>query len=224
MKLDYNSSSLIILGGWNENIFTPKWLEDNFIAPTKLPDEEPENVHIYVEMSNTQSVRHSPIRVTFEERSLLVVFNDGKISFYPNECKDFSILESSALQIFKGVINTIITGYGVNFVFTQDSNIDDIVNLIGLNQITSRKQFQKPFASERYIFTFNLDDIHTNIDIEIDPDNDTLHIRFNFHFNVEDFSQFKKCISENSMNKLLKKSINILSENYGLELEDENGN
>lgn len=219
MKLDYNSSSLIIAGGWNANIFSPAWLSKNFLDLDGDPNIEKENVVILVQMSDTHSVRVSPLTVSFKSRNFKVVFNEGRLQFLLDESQDFSILESSAIKIFEGAINTTVTGYKADFVFTQDSNIDDIIHLVGLNQITSREQFYKPFVSEQYTFTFNLDDIQTNISVEINPGNDVLHIRFNFHFNVEDFSQFKKCISENPMNNLLQKSVNILSENYALELE-----
>ncbi len=144
MKLDYNSSSLVILGGWNPNIFSPKWLNNNFFDSNGQLNREPERVQVSVQMSDTHSVRLSPVTISFENRGLKLIFTDGMLTFHLNECEDFSILESSALKIFKGAINTIVTGYGANFTFTQDGNIDNVIDTIGLNQITSRNRFYEP--------------------------------------------------------------------------------
>ncbi|MYC74177.1 hypothetical protein F4X10_00185 [Candidatus Poribacteria bacterium] len=220
MKLDYNSSSLVILGGWNANIFSPKWLSNNFLDSNRDSNKEGEKVEISVEMSDTHSIRLSPLTISFKNRGFKLIFTDGILTFHLDECEDFSVLESSALKIFKGAINTIVTGYGANFTFTQDGNIDNVIDTIGLNQINSRNRFYELLTFERYNFGFNLDNLKINVNIEIDPTTDIFHLKFNFHFDIEDFIQFEKCISENSMHILEQKSRKIISETYGLELED----
>ena len=123
MKLDYNSNSLVILGGWNPNIFHHKWFKNNFVDSNGDPNRDHERVKVSVQISDMHSVRLSPLTISFENRGFKLIYTDGMLTFHLNECEDFSVLESSALKIFQGAINTIVTGYGANSTFTQEGNL-----------------------------------------------------------------------------------------------------
>ena len=222
MKLDYGSSSLVILGGWNPNVFTPFWIEKKF-QETKFLDAVDSNnleqgkLNFDIHIDEVYSIKHAPITVNF--KGLKVNFIDGRLDFILVEGDDFTLLEEFALKLCSYLPNTPVTGYGVNFAFVEEKNTKDIIDIIQSNGMSRREYLDIPLTFERYSFGAEIDNINTNIHIEIDNKNNKCFFKLNYHFNINDLSQFDSGISENPMRALQEKAVKFISETYKLRVE-----
>lgn len=215
MKLDYKSSSLTIVGGWNPNIINPYWIGKYLLDPVDLNDPNKVNINIDVQMDTTSSPRRSALMVSFKE--IKITFTDNRLDLSLIEGYDFALLENYTLKICNCLPSTPVMSYGVNFVFIDEKISKDLANIINIVQL---KNFDTPLIFEQYGFGLNLDGISTNINIEINNKNNISNIKFNFHFDIDDLSKFVSGIHENPMHILKEKTIKIMSEVYGLKLED----
>ena len=217
MKLDYYSSSLVIVGGWNPNIINPHWIGNHLLGPMNPNDPNQENINIDIDirMTTTSSLRYAPIAMSFND--VKITFTDDKLNFSLTKGDNFSLLEEFALKICNCLPHTPVTAYDVNFVFTDEKISEDLVNII---DIVPSKNFDIPLIFEKYGFGLNLDGIRTNINIEVDNNNNRSNLKFNFHFDIDDLSKFVSGIHEKPMHILKEKAIKIMSEVYGLRLED----
>ncbi len=215
MKLDYNSSSLVILGGWNPNIINPHWIDKNLLGPVDPNNPNRENVIVDVPMTATSSLRYAPIEISFKD--IKIVFTDNKLEFSLVKGDNFSLLEEYALKICDCLPYTPVTSYGVNFVFTDEKISEDLANIIN---IMRSKNFDTPLIFEQYSFGLELDGINTNINIQMDNKNNRSGFQFNFHFDINNLSKFKSGISENPIHMLKEKAVKIISDVYELRLED----
>ncbi len=222
MKLDYRSSSLVILGGWNPNVFTPFWLEKNFLNTNFLDAIDPNNpkqekLNFDIQISQAHSLKHAPIAVNF--KGLKVNFVDGRLDFILTEGRDFTLLEEFALKLCSYLPNTPVIGYGINFVFVEEENTQDIIDIMQSNGANRRECLDTPLIFERYSFGAEIDNINTNIHIAIDYNNIKCFFKLNYHFNISDLSEFDSGISENSIQTLQEKSVKFVSEIYKLRVE-----
>ena len=215
MKLDYNSSSLIIVGGWNPNIINPHWISNNLLGPMNPndPSQEKINVDIDFRMTTTSSFKYAPIAVSF--KNIRIVFTDNRLDFSLVKGDNFSLLEEYALKMCDCLPHTPVTAYDVNFVFTDEKISEDLVNVI---HIVQSKNFDTPLIFEQYGFSLDLDGIRTNINIEIDNNNNRSNLKFNFHFDIDDLSKFVSGIREKPIHVLKEKAIKFMLEVYGLRL------
>lgn len=215
MKIDYYASSLVIVGGWNPNIINPHWIRKNLLDQADLNDPNQEKVNINIQMDTVSSVRRSPMVASFRE--IKITFTDNRLDLGLSEGSDFTLLEKYALKIYNHLPNTPVTAYGMNLVFTDEKNSENLVNIVNVAQ---SKNFDTPLTFEQYNFSLELDGIKTNITIDIKNKDGRSGFRFNFHFDIDDLSKFKSGISENSMHTLREKAVKIISDVYGLRLED----
>ena len=215
MKLDYRSSSLVIVGGWNPNIINPYWIRKYLLDQTDLNDPNQEEVNIDIQMDITSSIRRSMMAASFRE--IKIAFKDNRLDLGLSKGSDFTLLEKYALKICNRLPNTPVTAYGVNLVFTDKKISEDLVNIINVVQ---SKDFDTPLTFEQYNFGLKLDGISTNISIDISNKDGRSGFRFNFHFDIDDLSKFKSGISENSIHMLKEKAVKIISDVYKLRLED----
>jgi len=221
MKLDYQSSSLVILGGWNPNIFSPFWIEKRFRDTNFLDALDPNNpekgkLNFDIQLGETYSIKHAPMTVRFN--GVKIDFTDGRLVFKLSEGDNFNILEEFALKLCSHLPDTPVMSYGVNFEFVEGENTQVIKDIMQLNGMTTRKYFSSPLKYERYGFGVDIDNINTNISIETDNAN-KFFFKFNFHFNINDLSQFISGISKNPITMLLEKAVIIISEAYKLNVE-----
>ena len=215
MKLDYYESPLIILGGWNPNIINARWIDNYLVKPMISNGKSIKQVDIEVKADQMHSIRDAPITISFGE--VRIIFTGNKLEFRLIDNKNFNLLEEYALRICDCLPNTPVIGYGVNFGFTDEKISEITANTI--NAIQS-KNFNRPLILEQYNFALRLDDIRTNIGIDINHEDNKSGFRFNFHFDIDSLSKFKLGISEHPIRELKEKTVKILSDVYGLRLED----
>ena len=222
MRLDYTTSSLVILGGWNPNVFTPLWMQKKFQDTNFLDVIDPNNpdqgkLNFEIQMHEAFSVKHAGITINF--KGLKVNHADEKLDFILTEGNNFTPLEEFALKLCSYLPNTPVTGYGVNFTFVEEENTQNIIDIIQSNGMRRHEYLDIPLTFERYSFGVEIDNINTNIHIEVDNKNNKCFFKLNFHFNINDLSQFDSGISENPMCALQEKAVKIISETYKLRLE-----
>ena len=215
MKIDYYASSLAIVGGWNPNIINPYWIRKNLLDQSDLNDPNQEKVNIDIQMDTASSIRRSTLTASFRE--IKITFTDNRLDFSLSEGSNFTLLEKYALKTCNRLPNTPVTAYGMNFAFTDEKISENLINIVNVAQ---SKNFDTPLTFEQYNFGLDLDGINTNISIDIRNKNGRSGFRFNFHFDIDDLSKFKSGISENSIHTLREKAVKIISDVYGLRLED----
>lgn len=223
MELEYRLSPLVIIGGWNSSIFTPLWIgrhfeNTEFLDP--ISSEEPDSYHIElgVNLENSFSIRNAPITVKF--KGIDVQLQGTRLSFTLSEGSyDFTQLEKLSSKICKYLIETPVSGYGINFGFICKEINEEVISSIKGSKIVIGKTIGSSLDREQYNFVYDIEGIKTTIENNINYINNMITISFNFHFNVQNLTEFISGISENPINKMKNKAVNILSENYNLQLE-----
>ncbi len=223
MKLEYHLSPLVIIGGWNSSIFTPLWIgrhfeNTEFLDP--ISSEKPDEylINIGVNLRNSFSIKNSPMTVKL--KGVDVQLQETSLSFtLSEESYDFIQLEKLSSQICKYLIETPVSSYSINFGFAHKNINEEILLSIKGDNTIINKSIGSSLDCETYTFLYDIDGIRTNIGNKIDYINNIITVSFNFHFNIQDLSEFISGISENPINKMKEKAVNILSEHYNLQLE-----
>ena len=96
MKLDYDSSPLVIVGGWNPNIFSIRWIEENLRHTSFLNDIDQDNpeknkINFQMEMGQVYAPIYSPIEVFLD--GLRMRTSGDRLEFILSEGSEFKLLE-----------------------------------------------------------------------------------------------------------------------------------
>ena len=126
MKLDHSSSALVIVGGWNSRIFTPPWIK-KYLFP-----EEQEDFTIEMPAPFSSGFNAQFISPRISSKEVRILLQENRLSFSPveNKVEHFDRIEELATQLADYLPHTPVTAYGVNFLFTDESFSEDLVNLI----------------------------------------------------------------------------------------------
>ena len=209
MKLNYSESSLVILGSWNPNIINPAWIGIHLIEST---DFDNQSIEMGLVGDRTLSIRDASISASFDGIKIVLIGN--KLEFHLEKGDDFNLLEKYALKTFRLLPNTFVTGYEINFHFSDEEKIDETI----LNTIDPKmfSDLNGQLIVEQSNLVFNLGDMTMGIAANIDRQNNTSRIGFNFHFNIDTLSIFESLLSQHSMFSLKERAISVLSDVYGL--------
>lgn len=214
MKLDKPSNALVIVGGWNSYIFTPDWIK-RYIFPG---EQEKFTVDMIVSRGfNAQSI--SP-RILSKEVEILL--QENRLNFNPveNNNENLDRIQEIALQLADYLPHTPVTGYGVNFLFTENEVSDDLINLIRPRDLEKIEQFGGSLTGEQYNRNLTLNGRTLNTIVRLEGE--SVDFDLNFHFNIRNLVEFKAGISETPILELKQEAIQFITEIYSLELEGEN--
>lgn len=206
MGLKNEFKFLVIVGAWNNNIFTEEWIRKYL-----LPDDE-----FKIEMAFGPISSH---RVSTDK--FRIEFEPGRISLVPIKF-DIELCDTLidiGVKLADYLPHTPITGYGLNLVFDiKKQDIDcslikicDKDNLIsnGINYIDSQ-----------YKHRFKLDEFENIIvNLTVIPSDEICTFDFNFHSAAKDLVAFKGSIYELNINKLYGATTNLLEKVYGASFE-----
>ena len=211
MKLNYSESSLAIVGSWNPGIINPIWIGTHLIEST---DFDNQSIQMNLVGDNTLSIRDASISASFD--GIKIVHIGNKLAFHLEIGDDFNLLEKYVLKTSRLLPNTIVTGYEINFHFS-----DKMINETILNTIDPKmfNDLNEQLITEQSNLVFNLGDMIMGIAANIDRQNNTSGIKFNFYFNIDGLSKFESLLSQHSMFSLKEKAIRVLSDVYGLKVE-----
>ncbi len=211
MKLNYSESSLVIVGSWNPSIINPPWIGTHLIEST---DFDNQSIEMGLVGDNTLSIRDASISASFNGIKIILIGN--KLEFHLEIGDDFNLLEKYALKTFRLLPNTFVTGYGINFHFSDEKINETILNTIDPKMFSD---LNGQLIAEQSNLVFNLGDMTMGIAANIDRKNNTSGIGFNFHFTIDGLSIFESLLSQYSMFSLKERAISTLSDVYGLKVE-----
>ena len=212
MKLSKPSNALVIVGGWNRHIFTQDWIKRYL-----FPEEE-----FTIDMLVSQGFNAQFISPRILSTEVEILFQENRLNFNPveNNNENLDRIQELALQLADYLPHTPVTGYGVNFLFTENEVSDDLINLIRPKDSEKIEQLGGLLTSEQYNRHLRLNGRTLNIIIKLEGEN--VDFDLNFHFNIRNLVEFKAGISETSILELKQAAIQFITEIYSLELEGEN--
>ena len=210
MKLDCSSSALVIVGGWNSHILNPNWI-NRYLFDGK---EQRLKVEILAELPHSYNLDSPAQRVSSTE--VKIQLQGNKLSVSPVEEKYFIKVEEIALKLADFLPHTPVSGFGVNFVYTHESSSDELVNIIPVEDINKIKTLGATLISQQYTRSLELDDKILNLTIELKEEAET--IKINFHYEINDLTQFKSKLAETTILDLKNQAIEFISKVYNLAL------
>lgn len=220
MNLDYGSCSLVILGGWNPNIFTPAWFDKYFPYTRDPNDSEQKETNIDIQSGDIMSIRQARINISLYE-GVIINFSDGTLDFkLRGDSKDLELLEKISLRFFGYLPSTPVFGYGANFRFLVNEINQQIEAVVNADGLTKNQYFDnEKVRFKQYLIGINEDNLNINIGIDIDNIQQKCVFKFNFHFNITDLEQFKQQLLDYPIVMLKNKSVQIIQDIYGLKVE-----
>ena len=216
MKLDYESSSLVIVGGLNPYIMNPVWVEKYLLDQGDVDDGI--DILTMCNFGRSSTVKYSTITISI--RNVKITFTDGRLEFNLLESQNFGILEQYALKICSCLPNTLADGYGVNFVYTEEGLNQDIAYIIRSPDLYKDSDYVNLLSSEVYSCSIKLEEsVDLNINIQFNKNTNQSTCSFNYHFKIDNISEVELGISKNSIYTLKEKAENILHNIYKLKHE-----
>ena len=212
MKFDKPFITLVIVGGWNRHIFTPNWIK-RYLFPDERDEFKMEIQAQFPQGFNEQFV--SP-RISSKEVRILLQGNRLNFSPVKNEDKNFDRIQELALQLADYLPHTPVSGYGVNFLFTEDPT-EHLIDLIRPNDLEEIAKFGTVLIGEEYTRRLVLNERTLNFTVGFKDGKITLS--FNFHFDIRDLAEFKAKILEAPILTLKQEAVEFIAGIYGLELK-----
>lgn len=213
MKLDQSFSGLVIVGGWNSHIFNPNWIK-RYLFPA-----EDEKLTIDIQAQFPQGFNPQFVSPRISSKDVRILLQGNKLNFIPvkDEDENLNLIQDLALQLAHYLPHTPVSGYGVNFLFTEDHVSEDLINLIRPKDLEEIEQFGASLTGEEYTRRLVLNEHPLNFTIGLEGKKVTF--KFNFHFKIGNLAAFKGKIAETSILELKQKAVEFLAEIYDTELE-----
>lgn len=205
MKLKNDFSALVLIGGWNKNIFNHQWVSKFLLVDEKLKVEFPLNFD------------GSP-RISSKKIRIFVIGSRLNFVAINNKDENFERIQELAMKMADYLPHTPVTEFGVNFIFEDKIN-DSLKKLLKLNDVKKLADFGGSIKKTQHKHCFEFE--KKLITLNISPDNSNIEFNFNFHFDISDLADFKAKISANNIIDLKKITLDIMKEVYSLELERE---
>ena len=214
MKLDKSSSGLAITGGWNSHIFiTPRWIKRYLFPEDKFTLE--------LQGQLAQGLNGQFLHPCISSKDIRILLQGNKLNFIPlkNEDENLDQIQDLALQLAGYLPHTPVSGYGVNFLFTEDHVNENLVELIRPRDSEEIEKFGVSLTGGEYIRHLELNERALNFTVGFGSERVTF--KFNFRSKINDLIGFKAGISKTSILELKQEAIQFISEIYNLELEGE---
>lgn len=213
MKLDQSFSGLVIVGGWNSHIFNPNWIK-RYLFPA-----EDEKLTIDIQAQFSQGFNPQFVSPRISSKDVRILLQGNKLNFIPVKDKDenLNLIQDLALQLADYLPHTPVSGYGVNFFFTENHVREDLINLICPKDLEKIEQFGASLTGEEYTRRLVLNGHPLNFTIGLEDKKATF--KFNFHFQIGNLAAFKGKIAETSILELKEEAVEFLAEVYDIELE-----
>lgn len=203
MRLDYRASPFVIIGGWNPNIVNELWIRKNLLDNSN----EPLNMGFGGGFSPTGM----PLTITEAMfRNIRFAILGERLELNLTNGNDFGNIKNCIEKICDCLPTTLVTGYGVNFTYVADTINQNFTNIF-LADILSQSAL-----NAIHTYQVNLNRIITNINIDINKQQEKSGFRFNFHFPISDLSELIPSIIQYPIESLKEQSIEFIQINYGI--------
>ena len=201
LKADHNA--LVLVGIWNKGIFNQEW-----ISRFLLPKEKKLKVEIPLNVDGSMRVSSDNVRI-------FVIGN--KLNFTPLSTNDetFELIQDLAIKTADYLPHTPVTAFGVNFLFETES-VDFLQEILQLKGIKKLVDFGASIKSTLYKHSVQIK--KRLINISVITDNSKVKFDFNFHFDLQNLTEFKEKIVSNRILELKEVTLNIMNEVYNLQL------
>lgn len=214
MKLDQSSSGIAIIGGWNSHIFTtPRWIKRYLFPEEKFTLE--------LQGQLPQSLSGQFLQPCISSKDIRILLQGNKLNLIPlkNGDENLDRIQDLALQLADYLPHTPVSGYGVNFLFSEDHINEDLVDLVRPRDLEKIEQFGVSLTGEEY--TRRLESNERILNFTVGLENERTTFKFNFHFKINDLVAFKAGISKISILELKQEATQFIAEIYNLELKGE---
>ena len=216
MKPRIETWAIVITGQWNPDILSAFWVRKNL-----LPEEHGNELEMQLGIG--PGLRSS-IRLIGE--SVILVPTRGRVELRPRECSDDCLgkVEEVALKVIELLPHTPVTGYGVNFGFSEERkdtfdydifNASDYVKLQGADLRPVQRRVTRNLKFEK--------GSNLNITFTQNGEEDGFKIDINIHHPVEpntDMCAFAREMKNKTV-RYKGRVLDILQSIYGLQLEEE---
>jgi len=192
---------LVIIGGWNKNIFSVEWVSRYLLPNEKLEVEIPLNVDGSPRISSRR-VRIAVLRNRLHFTSLI---SDDSIYEY---------IQNLSQKTADYLPHTPVSGFGVNFLF-QSNITDSLQKVLKLIDNDNLEKLGAKIRTTSIRRELELDSKMVNFSIS--TEDEKLTFNFNFHFNISNLVEFKEKISLNPIVELRKVASDLLANIYGNE-------
>ena len=213
MKLDHSSSALVIVGGWNAHIFNPNWIRRYLFDGKK----EELKVDILAELPHGFNPQFASQRVSSKEVRIQLQGNKLSLSPIENKDKHFKRIEEIALLLADNLPHTPVSGFGMNFVFTENRVSEGLKNIVRPTDLSKIEKFGASLIGQQYTRSLELDSMILNFTIELKDKK--VSFKLNFHTDISDLVQFKTKVSETSVLTIKEKAVEFIVSVYNLELK-----
>ena len=212
MKLRNDYNALVIAGGWNINIFNPKWISKFLITDEeKLEFELPFSVAGFPQISSYR----------ISSKKIRIVAQNNRLNFIPRFTDDetFNTVQELAIKTADYLPHTPVTSFGINFIFNDTLN-DSLLELLELKDTEKITNLGATLKDTKYLRCFELKEKIVNLRIALV--NSNVEFDFNFHFMISNLAEFKEKIMSNQILTLKEIAIDFMQEVYNLEPKKEN--
>ncbi len=201
MKLKEDCDTLVILGGWNKNIFTGEWVSKFLLPKDQLQIEFPLDPN-------------SSCRISSNDVRIYVVGDKLYFKLIQITDDNFDFIQNLGLKTADYLPHTPVSAFGINFVFEVECN----AHLLSLLKFDAKEKLQS-YGSEikqvQYKHQVELNGKLINLSITTNHKN--ISFDFNFHFNVSNLIEFKETITSNSIINQKKIALELMKEVYQLD-------
>ncbi len=210
MKLIQDSLSIISVGGWNTQIFSPDWLKNN------LCETEECEFEIAVPLNNPAALP----RLSFEDVHIFV--NPSRLEIRPQSQSIEQFKKCAALlkRILQILNHTPVNSFGVNLAFVSNGDHEEIIPKFILTDNASfdaEKNVLKKTVIQR---AFEQQDSSIlNLAVTIEDQN--VIISFNYHHDVQNAASCEEMLVDSIIDSCYANSVSILEDVYSVGIDNE---
>lgn len=197
---------LVVVGAWNRNIFTENWIK-KFLLP-----EDDFTLEISLGSAQAHRVSTDKIRIEFENNKINLI----PIQFSIKICE---YLIELAVKLSEYLPHTPATGYGINFIFHEDSNTinSELIKICDKDQLISK---DIEYIDSQYTHVFKFSEIgKATVKLTVTPAKDKTIFDFNLHTKINDLVEFKESILNIKISEIYTSITNLLSDVYDISLK-----
>ncbi len=204
MKLLNESPILVVVGGWNHNIFKPQWVEKYLV-----PDEE-----ILIEYPLSGNLIASPHYKTSSIRFGLIANKMVFFAIKSNDEESYTRIQNIIEKIAEYLPHTPVDSFGINFSY--EFPIGSSSSLENHLQFEDQKYFeQHGYTLKETILKRSLKHKSCDLNLSIKKRFSDSIVEFNFHNSLGNLSEIKEKLDNYSILSRKNEAHKILTEAYG---------
>jgi hypothetical protein len=210
MKILLDGLSIIALGGWNPQIFSPDWIKNN------ICDDKQSQVDFAVQVNNPIALP----RLGFDGVYLFVDPMRLEIKPQDSQIESFSKCLKYLKKILEILKHTPVISFGINFAFVNDGDKDDIMQNFILKDIACFDAEENKLKTTIIQRAFEQKD-KSVMNLYITKGDDKEIISFNYHRDVKNADECVQELADDIIEKYQKKCLSILQDVYKVQVECE---